>query len=79
MLRTMKYNYFLVVGAKKGQATFLGACTLHDTEGVEENRNGKTSRAGSKACPYGGIVGKGARLPLDLNYTEPTYIKCPLP
>ncbi len=44
MLRNNEIPLFFVGRVKKGQATFLALVLLCGPEGVEENRNGKTSR-----------------------------------
>ena len=44
MLRNNEIQLFFVGWAKKGQATFWALVLLRGTEGVEENRNEKTSR-----------------------------------
>tara|TARA_R110002111_G_scaffold162992_3_gene229334 strand:+ start:1776 stop:1970 length:195 start_codon:yes stop_codon:yes gene_type:complete len=44
MLRNNEIQLFFVGRVKKGQATFWALVLLRGTEGVEENRNGKTSK-----------------------------------
>jgi len=66
---------FLVVG-EESQANFYLRCTFARYRGVEENRNGRLpERAGKAGSRMGRMLVEGCfDIPLDWNYTKPTFI-----